>query len=140
MGAELCQLSGFARAWHVFRGAPCWDIMSLSSYLLRMLCLQHRNVARHTAMYARSTAEYLQVGRLRQAYFIFAVGNLRPIFDVLYADCYKTHTACSKALVASQTYTQVRRYQCVQAGCAVLYVVDHLQQHGVMLCPACGCL
>lgn len=43
-----------------------------------------------------------------QAYFIFAIGNLRPIFNELYPDCFATHTACSSALVASQTYVQAR--------------------------------
>ena len=47
-----------------------------------------------------------------QAYFIFALGNLRPIFDQLYGECFKTHTACSRTLVASQTFAQARAPVC----------------------------
>lgn len=60
-----------------------------------------------------------------QAYFIFAIGNLRPIFDQLYGECFKTYTACSRALVASQTYAQARVPACdctrrAQGGCRAL--------------------
>ena len=77
-----------------------------------------RDTPQHVCTQHRVGVPY--VGRLRQAYFIFAIGNLRPIFDVLYADCYKTHTACSRALVASQTDTQARNTSARKQAGAVL--------------------
>ena len=42
-----------------------------------------------------------------QAYVIFSVGNLKPIFVAAYPACWKTYKACNKSLTDALTYTQV---------------------------------
>ncbi|KAK9821919.1 hypothetical protein WJX81_006266 [Elliptochloris bilobata] len=75
------------------------------------------------------------LGMFSEAYFIFAIGNLRPVFDELYGECFKTHTACSRALVASQTYTQVAG---IMLGMLSLGVVADLvgRRAGSLICAA----
>lgn len=41
-----------------------------------------------------------------QAYFVFSVGNLTPIFEQEYPRCWRTNEQCSKALLSSIHYTQ----------------------------------
>jgi MFS family permease len=47
------------------------------------------------------------LGMFSEAYIIFSVGNLSPIFAAAYPSCWKTHKTCTKQLLGSLTYTQV---------------------------------
>lgn len=42
-----------------------------------------------------------------EAYVIFSVGNLSPLFAAAYPACWKKHTQCSKRLLGSLTYSQI---------------------------------
>ncbi len=43
-----------------------------------------------------------------QAYFVFSVGNLMPVFQAGYPRCWVTQEVCSPALLSSIHYTQAR--------------------------------
>ena len=47
------------------------------------------------------------LGMFSEAYWVFAVGNLKGIFGAEYPNCWKKHTECTKGLINSLTYTQV---------------------------------
>ncbi len=42
-----------------------------------------------------------------QAYFIFSIGNIRPLITVEYPECWKLYTVCSKTLTQAPDYTQI---------------------------------
>ena len=43
-----------------------------------------------------------------QAYYIFSIGNIKPIITYEYPDCWKLHRqGCTKPLVQSPEYTQI---------------------------------
>lgn len=42
-----------------------------------------------------------------QAYFIFSIGNIRPLITAEYPECYKTYAQCSKTLTQAPDYTQI---------------------------------
>ena len=42
-----------------------------------------------------------------QAYFIFSIGNIRPLITAEYPECWKTYTQCSKTLTQAPDYTQI---------------------------------
>ena len=42
-----------------------------------------------------------------EAYFVFSVGNVVPIFEQEYPDCWVSHQDCSPALLSSIHATQV---------------------------------
>lgn len=42
-----------------------------------------------------------------EAYFVFSVGNLKPVWAVEYPECWETFTECSPTLVNTISYTQV---------------------------------
>jgi MFS family permease len=42
-----------------------------------------------------------------QSYFIFSIGNITPIFQETYKDCWKSHKTCSASLINAETYIQV---------------------------------
>ena len=44
---------------------------------------------------------------LPQSYFIFSIGNITPIFQTTYKDCYKQYKTCPESLVNAETYVQV---------------------------------
>ena len=52
-----------------------------------------------------SKAEWLV--SLLQSYFIFSIGNITPIFQTTYKDCYKQYKTCPQSLVNAETYIQV---------------------------------
>lgn len=47
------------------------------------------------------------MGMFCEAYFVFSVGNLKPLWEVEYPGCWKAHTECSVNLSNSISYTQV---------------------------------
>ena len=42
-----------------------------------------------------------------QAYFIFSIGNIRPLITAEYPECWKTYAQCSKTLTQAPDYTQI---------------------------------
>ncbi len=46
-----------------------------------------------------------------QAYFVFSVGNLQPVFQAEFPRCWVTHETCSPALLSSIHYSQARSPQ-----------------------------
>lgn len=42
-----------------------------------------------------------------QAYFIFSIGNVRPIITAEYPNCWKTYKECGKTLTQAPDYTQI---------------------------------
>ena len=42
-----------------------------------------------------------------QAYFIFSIGNIRPLITAEYPECWKTYEQCSKTLTQAPDYTQI---------------------------------
>ncbi|KDD76549.1 hypothetical protein H632_c186p1 [Helicosporidium sp. ATCC 50920] len=47
------------------------------------------------------------LGMFSEAYFVFSIGNLTPIFNALYPACWKQALTCSPNLAHSLTYSQV---------------------------------
>lgn len=47
------------------------------------------------------------LGMFTEAYFVFSVGNLIPVFQAEFPECWVTHEECSAALLASIHYSQV---------------------------------
>ncbi|KAK9906884.1 hypothetical protein WJX75_009747 [Coccomyxa subellipsoidea] len=47
------------------------------------------------------------MGMFCESYFIFSIGNITPIFQETYKDCYKQHKTCSAGLINAETYVQV---------------------------------
>ncbi|KAK2078160.1 hypothetical protein QBZ16_004028 [Prototheca wickerhamii] len=47
------------------------------------------------------------LGMFSEAYFVFSIGNLKPIFKALYPACWTTHEVCPSNLSDSLTYSQV---------------------------------
>ncbi|CAL8462225.1 g1756 [Coccomyxa elongata] len=47
------------------------------------------------------------IGMFCESYFIFSIGNITPIFQETYKDCYKQHKTCSEGLINAETYVQV---------------------------------
>ncbi|CAL8468283.1 g7823 [Coccomyxa elongata] len=47
------------------------------------------------------------LGMFAEAYIIFSVGNLKPLFTAAYPQCWKTYKACNKQLIGSVSYTQI---------------------------------
>lgn len=62
---------------------------------------------------------------LLQAYFVFSVGNLIPVFKAEFPECWVTHKECSAALLSSIHYSQVlissRTTACVTVSCWALH-------------------
>ena len=46
-------------------------------------------------------------GLALQAYFIFSIGNIRPLLVAEYPECWKSYTECSKTLTEAPDYTQI---------------------------------
>lgn len=42
-----------------------------------------------------------------QAYYIFSIGNIKPILKAQYSDCYKTFEQCPKTLTQIPDYIQI---------------------------------
>ena len=42
-----------------------------------------------------------------QAYFIFSIGNIKPMLTFEYPECWKTYQECSKNLTNAPEYTQI---------------------------------
>jgi len=42
-----------------------------------------------------------------QAYFIFSIGNIRPIITAEYPNCWKNYSECTKTLTQAPDYTQI---------------------------------
>ena len=42
-----------------------------------------------------------------QAYFIFSIGNIRPIITAEYPQCWKNYSECTKTLTQAPDYTQI---------------------------------
>ncbi|KAL6777660.1 PTA1A [Auxenochlorella protothecoides x Auxenochlorella symbiontica] len=47
------------------------------------------------------------LGMYSEAYFVFAIGNLKPIFKALYPECWVTFQTCSPNLSDSINYSQI---------------------------------
>ncbi|CAK0752621.1 hypothetical protein CVIRNUC_002160 [Coccomyxa viridis] len=47
------------------------------------------------------------IGMFCESYFIFSIGNITPIFQETYKDCYKQYKKCDKGLINAETYIQV---------------------------------
>ena len=42
-----------------------------------------------------------------QPYFIFSIGNIRPLITAEYPECWKTYEQCDKILTQAPDYTQI---------------------------------
>ena len=42
-----------------------------------------------------------------KAYFIFSIGNIRPLLVAEYPECWKSYTECTKTLTEAPDYTQI---------------------------------
>jgi hypothetical protein len=64
-----------------------------------------------------------------QAYYIFSIGNIKPILTDEYPDCFKTYTSCEKTLTQAPDYTQIigewhgTNLQCLSVG-----IINELMQ------------
>ena len=42
-----------------------------------------------------------------KAYFIFSIGNIRPLLVAEYTECWRSYTECTKTLTEAPDYTQI---------------------------------
>ena len=47
------------------------------------------------------------MGMFCESYFIFSIGNITPIFQTTYKDCYNQYTTCTQSLINAENYIQV---------------------------------
>ncbi|CAH0000999.1 unnamed protein product [Clonostachys byssicola] len=55
-----------------------------------------------------------------EGYVLFSIGNLEPLFEKVWPQCWKTHEVCTKNWTASVTYMEIIGIMVGQAGVGVL--------------------
>lgn len=90
-----------------------WFIIYTFAYIIHLIIQQNDDTNILYSLHTRSIIYFCLTfmiaggGMFSEAYFIFSVGNLKPIWTAEYPDCWATHTTCNSKLSDSISYTQV---------------------------------